>query len=124
MTRTRLLLPLAVLFVGCHQHVVRVDPVTTARILELSEAGTPAAEIIRQIDFSNTVYHMTSEDVVDLRREGVAPEVIDHMMQTERRHAQRRARYYRGPAYYYDPWYPYSHRPFYPGFGLGIGYGW
>ena len=122
MRRTTLLLPLALLFAGCHQHVVRVEPVTTVKILELSKAGSPPAEIIRQIDSSNTVYHMTSDDVVDLRREGVAPEVIDHMMQTERRHAERRARHYRGPDYYYAPWFSPWHGPYYP--GIGIGFGW
>ena len=128
MLRTVLLISALHGLVSCHPHLQRPDPVRTADILELTEQGVGPDEIIRRIDASFTVYHMSARDVVDLDRAGVDARVIEHMMQTAERHAERRARrYYRRPALYHDPWYPHWHRydypMFYPGIGIGFGFG-
>ena len=78
------------------------DPLTTTEIIEMSVAGRSAAEIIGEIEASQTIYEMDSEDVLDLHEKGVAREVIDHMLKTEERELRRR---------YYNPHhhYPYGH---------------
>jgi len=109
---------------GCHSHVVRPEPVTTTSIIGMSKQGVPPDAIIEKIEYSGTVYHMDSKDVVDLGKAGVDSRVIDHMMHTAEREARRRARYYhRRAVWTYDPWYPHWHRPPYIGFGFGY-HGW
>lgn len=88
-------------------------PVETTDILAMTEAGTPAELIITKIRESRTVYRMDSEDVIELHQKGVAKEVIDFMLKTERLERERHHPY---PAYYpyganwgYAPWYSFHY---------------
>lgn len=86
--------------VGCRTVYVR-EPVTTARIIELSAEGRSPEEIIELIDSSRTIYALEAADIIDLHEKGVDAKVIEHMRRTEERERQY---YYR--RYYYDPyWY-------------------
>lgn len=111
---------------GCVVVRPRPEPVSPEEIIRLSEEGVPPEEIIEKIRASRTVYRMDAEDVVRLDERGVDKQVIDFMMDTERRAIKRRyyyGSYYYGP-YYYDPfwygpcWYGY------PYYRVGIGYSW
>ena len=128
MLRTALLIPALLGLASCHPHLQRPDPVRTADVLELTAKGVAPDEIIRRIDASLTVYHMSARDVVDLDRAGVDARVIEHMMRTAERHAERQARrHYRRRMFYHDPWNPHwrrhGHPRFYPGFFYGGGFG-
>ncbi|MBI4601686.1 MAG: hypothetical protein HY721_06980 [Planctomycetes bacterium] len=103
---------------GCHYHHVRApDPVTTEEIIRWTKGGVPPDEIIRRIEDSRTVYRMDSKDVVDLHNQGVDQKVIDHMLETERRHIERRSR---------DPWHHHHCDPYWCPYHspVHIGFGW
>jgi hypothetical protein len=119
---TALLLVVVLSSTGCHRHVVMVDPVTSSEVIGMTRRGAQPQEIIEKIDASGTVYHMTSKDVLDLNREGVDAQVIDHMMRTAERDAERRAEHYRRSWGCYDPWYPHWHYYYHPHIEFGFGY--
>jgi hypothetical protein len=80
--------------------------ITTDQVIQMSKTGTTPQEIIAKIDESRTVYY--------LKEEGVANEVIDFMLTTEKKEieATERAKWrsYAYP-YRYDTWYyPYYYR--------------
>ena len=57
-------------------------PVTVPQIIELSKAGTPAPDIIKQMADSGTVYRLNASQLADLRQQGVSDQVIDYMQKT------------------------------------------
>jgi hypothetical protein len=58
------------------------DPVTLPQILQMSQAGVPAGEIIERLRISGTVYRLEASRLAQLRDEGVPDQVIDYMQQT------------------------------------------
>jgi hypothetical protein len=58
------------------------EPLTLPQILQMSEAGVPAEEIIERMRASSTVYRLEASRLARLRDEGVPDEVIDYMQQT------------------------------------------
>jgi hypothetical protein len=81
---------LVVLLAGCASAAVK-SPVTEAQILEMSESGTPADEIIARMQESNSVYRMPASGLVALGEEGVPGPVLDYMQQTRFKAVSRRA---------------------------------
>lgn len=51
-------------------------------IKKMSEAGIADDKIIGTIQSTGSVYHLSSDDVEDLKNSGVSQRVIDYMMQT------------------------------------------
>lgn len=58
------------------------EPVAVSQIIAMSKEGISTTEIIAQIRASQTVYRLKASQLADLREQGVADEVIDHMQQT------------------------------------------
>ena len=92
---TLCLVALLVASIACHRRQYVLDPLETTEIIALSRAGKSADVIILEIDRSRTVYVMDSKDVFDLDRAGVDRRVIDHMMSTAERAADRGVRRFR-----------------------------
>lgn len=66
---------------GCATVAAR-EPVTVGQIVAMSQAGTPAADIIAKIRDSDTVYRLKASQLAELERKGVPPDVIDSMQKT------------------------------------------
>lgn len=64
-------------------------------VIELSRRGVPAETIVRYMRGTTRVYRLDSTDVTRLQKAGVKPPVIDYMLATPTRNAQR----------YVDPWW-------------------
>src|SRR5262245_41556108 len=90
---------------GCKTYPYHREPVTTAQILQWSQAKVTPEEIIQRIRDSRTVYIVHARDVKDLLEKGVDERVVDEMLRTRIREAEDYWRYY----YYYP--YPYAAGP-------------
>jgi len=108
-----LLAVLAVLTAGCAT-TPRPQPLTQADIMSMVKAGMTEEEIIRRIDATRTVFRLSSDDVINLRKEGVSDRVVNYMLDTYTRYIaaeQRRQDYYdddwhyRFGFYYGHPWH-------------------
>lgn len=96
------------------------EPLEIPEIIELSQKGLPSQFIIHYLRDTYFVYHLKPEDVQELRRAGVAREVIDYLLATPGLYAPRL-----GPPYPYGPYGPYGYGyygygfygpgPYYPG---------
>lgn len=67
------------------QTYVRVQqgqPLATADVKALAQAGVSDDVIIAQIKNSGTVYHMSAADIIDLHNAGVSDKVVDYMINT------------------------------------------
>jgi len=93
---------LLVLATGCVT-VRRVEPLTITGVITLAKAGATDAEIIQRLDQSDSVFRLTTADVLKLKEAGVSEPVIDHMLGTYARWTADRER-----RYYYS-WEPYPH---------------
>lgn len=97
------LLLLTGIVTGCATGRTRLPPMTQADVISLVKAGEPDELIIRRIDASGTVFNLSADDVVFLRKEGVSDRVVTHMMETKVRAAaeeERRRSYYEGRWHY------------------------
>ena len=82
--------------------------------MSMVKAGMTDEEIIRRIDATRTVFRLSSDDVINLRKEGVSDRVVNYMLDTYTRYVaaeQRRQDYYdddwhyRFGFYYGHPWH-------------------
>jgi len=67
------------------QTYVRVDqgqPLGVADVKALARSGINDDVIISQIRNSRTIYHLSAEDIIDLRDAGVSNRVVDFMINT------------------------------------------
>ena len=106
---------LALTMAGCAMFGgARPQPVTVPEVVEMSKTGTPAADIITKMRASGMVYRLKASQLADLKQQGVAPEVIDHMQQTYLNAVKRDASYedWQHWSRYNDYWYG------------GVPYGW
>jgi len=62
--------------------VEQCQPLTTADVKALVQAGVKDDLIITQIQNSHTVYHLSSADIIDLHNAGASDKVIDFMINT------------------------------------------
>ncbi len=60
----------------------RGEPLSTTDVKKMSKAGLSDDVIISQIDATNSVFHMSSADIIDLKKAGVSQRVINHMIKT------------------------------------------
>lgn len=105
-----------------YDRMIHEEPISVADIVELSHRGLPVPFILHYLQSTYYVYNLTSDDVVHLKRAGVAREVIDYLLSTPGRYAPN-AWYPFDSPYYYSPYaYPYGPYPYGYGYGVGFGY--
>jgi hypothetical protein len=77
-----LVLVLAVALSGCSSVSRRPDPPTVAEIVELTQAGESPEAIVERMRQGRGLYALSGSELAELGAKGVAPEVLDHMLQT------------------------------------------
>ena len=85
-----------------------IPPVTVEEVVQMSQAGVPADQIIEKMRQSQTIYRLEASKLADLRDKGVPDKVINYMQQTYL-DAVRRNKYLQdttywtpgGPGYWY-----------------------
>ena len=65
-----------------YAHVDQGQPLTVADVRALAKAGITEDVIIGQIANSHTVFHLSSNDIIDLRDSGVTDKVVNYMINT------------------------------------------
>jgi len=60
----------------------RSVPLTVEEVAGLKAAGVPDEDVIAEISYTGTIFHLRAADVVALRAQGVSDEVIDFMLYT------------------------------------------
>ncbi len=66
------------LLTGC-AGMQRRPPPSIEQIVELAQAGKPAADIIRELQDTRAVYPLTATQIVRLHEQGVPDTVLDYM---------------------------------------------
>ena len=99
-----------VLVSGCAGLQHRPPP-STNQVVEMAQAGTPAEEIIRELQETRANYPLTATQIVKLHEQGVPDAVLDYMLSalTESIRWEARAQY-EGAGWWPDCFYCY-HRP-------------
>lgn len=96
-----------------------IPPVTVSDILQMTKDSVPPAEIIQKMKESNTVYNLTAEQLAQLSKEGVAPQVLNYMEETHLQAVKQNQQlndyfywwpgwdgyWYGGPAFGWPPYY-------------------
>lgn len=75
------ILAATILLAGCAT-TPRPAPLTQADIISMTKAGLTDEDIIRRIDDTRTVFQLSSDDVVFLRKEGVSDRIVTYMLDT------------------------------------------
>lgn len=102
MTKIFLMLATVLTLTGCAT-TPRPTPLTQADIISMTKAGATDEDIMRRIDGTRTVFQLSSDSVVLLRKEGVSDRVVTYMLDTLTRAAvaeERRRSYYDYNFYY------------------------
>jgi outer membrane lipoprotein SlyB len=60
----------------------RGEELSTDDVKKMTKAGLSDNVIISQIDATKSVFHLSSADIIDLKKSGVSQKVINHMIQT------------------------------------------
>lgn len=104
----------AALLSGC-AGLERRPPLTIDDVVQRSRAGTPPAELIRELDQTRTVLAITGSRYARLKAEGVSDEVLDYLQKSFIAALEFEARMHYQTFYW--GWgfpYPPSMRPFPP----------
>ncbi len=97
MIRNLTILVLAVTVIGCASSRNRPVALYQTDVISMTKAGATDEEIMRRIDETRTVFNLSADDVVLLRKEGVSGRVVTYMLETVTRAAvadERRRNYY------------------------------
>ena len=101
---------LVALLGGC-AGMERRPPPSLEQVVEMSQAGKPAEEIVRELQDTRAVYPLTGSQIARLHDQGVPDTVLDYLQnayaESIRWEAWRRYDY---SFYWYDCFYCY-HRP-------------
>jgi hypothetical protein len=92
-------------------------PMTINDVIALSQDSVSADVIISQLKATDSYFHLTTEDIVALRKAGVNDKVINAMIQTANQPRRQRTRTTVYPNYYpywWYSWYPYYWYPWNP----------
>ncbi len=101
---------LAILITGCATPAPRPSALTESDVLAMVKAGMSDNDILRRIDATHTIFHLSSDDVVRLRQEGVSDRVVNDMLDTSvRAAADRQRRLDMDDADFYNRSGPYPH---------------
>jgi hypothetical protein len=101
----------AAFLVGCATTPPPPPPLTQSDVISMVKAGVTEEDIMRRIDATQTIFRLSSDDVILLRKEGVPDRVVNYMLDTYTRAAiaeQRRrdADYDFHYGFYYGrPWH-------------------
>lgn len=95
-----------------YQKLVQGQPLTLHEIKELAQKKVSPGVVVRHLRWTQTVYRLTTVQVDDLRKSGVADMIVDELLaspqyvedELRRRELLRPYSYYDDP-YYYDPYY-------------------
>ena len=88
-----------------YDKMVNGDPLSVYDIKALARAHVSDAVVLRYIRDHGTVYYLTSDDVVSMRKAGVSQSVIDYMLQTPRMYGPGDYPGYPYPYWYGPPWW-------------------
>jgi hypothetical protein len=122
-TRSFFLLLLSLALADCATAPKPPPPPTLEEIVQMSQQGVPASEIIAKLTQSRAAYRVTGSQLARLKEQGVADEVLDYIHESAlalareeeaRRQAQMRFMYgwpYYGP---YPYWWYYPPPPVRP----------
>jgi hypothetical protein len=98
------------LLAGCAGMQHRPPP-TLEQVVEMSQAGKPAEEIIRELQETRAVYPLTGSQIAKLHDRGVPDAVLDYLQNTYAESIRWDARLrYENSFLWYDCFYCY-HRP-------------
>jgi hypothetical protein len=98
-----------------YEKMLHQEPLELADIVDLSRRGLPPPFVIHYLRGTYFVYNLKTEDVLELRRAGVAREVIDYLLATPGLYAPGIAPLYPYGPYDYGYGYYYGPPPyFYP----------
>lgn len=111
MTKTLLLFLHSMLAVGCAASRPGAAPLYQTDVISLTKVGATDEEIMRRIDETRTVFDLSADDVVLLRKEGVSDRVVTYMLDTRTRAAVAEERRRQS---YDSRWH----------FGIGYGHWW
>ena len=67
-----------------YEKMLHEEPITLPEIVDLSRHRLPAPFVIDYLASTYYVYNLNSDDVLQLKRAGVAREVIDYLLSTPR----------------------------------------
>ena len=100
-----------------YEKMLHGEPLELADIIELSQRGLPPPFILHYLHDTYYVYHLKPEDVQEMRRAGVAREIVDYLLATPGLYAPRIGPYPYGPYDYGYYGYGYYGPPpyIYPG---------
>jgi len=65
-----------------YQRVEQGQPLATADVKAMAQAGVSDEIIIAQIRNSHTIYHLSSAEIIELKNAGVSNQVLDFMINT------------------------------------------
>lgn len=96
-----------------------IPPVTVSDILQMTKDSVPPDQIIEKIKESNTVYRLTAEQLAQLSKDGVSPQVLNYMEETHLEAVRQNQQledwnywwpgwdgyWYGGPAFGWPPYY-------------------
>jgi hypothetical protein len=102
------LIALCAFAAGCAT-LQRPTALTQADVISMVKAGLTDEDVMRRIDASGTVFHLSGDDVVRLRKEGLSDRLVTFMMDTYTRAAledQRRQEMHRWHFHYGWGWGP------------------
>lgn len=106
------LVALSIALSGC-AGMQRKPPPSLAEVVQMSQDGVPAEEIVGRLRESRAVYPLSGSRLAQLREDGVQDEVLDYLQQAYVDSIRRQERlYYRDPfwasgcfgCYPYRPW--------------------
>ena len=101
---------LVALLGGC-AGMERRPPPSLEQVVEMSQAGKPAEEIIRELQDTRAVYPLTGSQIARLHDQGVADTVLDYLQNAYAESIRTEAWLrYDHSFYWYDCFYCY-HRP-------------
>jgi len=86
-----------------------LPPPTLEQVVEMSRAGTPADEIIRELQKTRAVYALTGSQIARLHDQGVADPVLDYLQDVYTESVRRDTRlHYENTFFWPDCFYCYN----------------
>jgi hypothetical protein len=98
------------LVAGCAGMQHRPPP-SVDQIVEMSKAGKPADEIIRELQETRAVYPLTASQIVRLHEQGVPDSVLDYMQNAYAESIRWDARVQYESSYWWHDCFSCYHRP-------------
>ena len=101
---------LLILFLAACAGMDRRPPPSLDQVIEMSKAGTPPEEIIRELQETRAVYPLTGSQIAKLHEQGVPDTVLDYMQNVYMDRIRWESRTYYDSPFWWNCFYCY-HRP-------------